>query len=573
MRSKQAITTLNSVILNGVKNLNTLTLSIQILRVAQNDTFLLNMKHLSFLLPFLLFIACTPTSRNSEWLKQAEAHYEAERYDSTLTYLYKIDENRLSEEENRTFLRLTYSIVLQSEQKAIDKMHELTTYYQEQNDTTHLQTMRAILFRNYSFRKEYEKADSIVRKMQQTYHIKNDTAGYLQTYSLKTNLHENIGNIDSALYYIDKRMEAAKTNSQRMHLHYRKSGLLLEKQAYPEAEAQMDSAKALAIADNDEEYLYHLTARYTQLYEQQKRYAELMQLLKESRKYMKRKDAASHNMYKAHVHELMHREDSALYYYDLVAKSENLFLASEALYHLSEIYNAEGDDEKAYLHHQDATGYISQVYQAYRSQAKNNAFNQLKWQTEIDGLKISRQQQAIVILSLVLVLIVLIASGIIYLQSKKKKEMKARQIQIEQENQLLRQAEELNRFREKANSLREELIRRMEVFHKVPSLRENEEGKEDKPIELSKEDWKEIKTLLDKEYDGFTSRLKETVPTLNTSDIQFCCLLKVNVSMQDIANIYHISRESASRRKQRVKVKFGNELLNGLSLDEFLQRF
>ena len=531
------------------------------------------MKHLSFLLPFFLFIACSPTSRNSEWLKQAEAHYEAGRQDSTLSYLYKIDENLLTAEENRTFLRLTYSIVLQSEQKAIDKMHELATYYQEQNDTTHLQTIRTALFRNLFFRKEYAKADSIIRKMQQTYLAKNDTSGILQTYSYQSMIHEDLGNTDSSLYYISQRLEATKNTSQRMFLHYRKADILLKSQAYQKAEIQMDSAKTLAITENNEEFIYHLTGRYTQLYEQQKRYPELMQLLKESKKYMKRKDVASHNMYKAHMYELMHREDSARYFYDLVAKSENLFLASEALYHLSRIYENGNDAEKAYLYHQDATGYIDQVFRAYQSQAKNNAFNELKWQTEIDGLKIGRQQQILLILSLVLVLIILTASGIIYLQSKRKKEMKTRQIQIEQENQLLRQAEELNRLREKANSLREELIRRMEVFHKVPSLNDNEIEKKDKPIELSKEDWKEIKTLLDKEYNGFTSRLREAVPALNASDIQFCCLLKVNVSMQDIANIYHISRESASRRKQRVKVKFGNELLNGLSLDEFLQRF
>ena len=50
-------------------------------------------------------------------------------------------------------------------------------------------------------------------------------------------------------------------------------------------------------------------------------------------------------------------------------------------------------------------------------------------------------------------------------------------------------------------------------------------------------------------------------------------LLKIKVSMQDIANIYHINKESVSRRKQRIKSKIGNDLLQGLTLDEFIQRF
>ena len=156
--------------------------------------------------------------------------------------------------------------------------------------------------------------------------------------------------------------------------------------------------------------------------------------------------------------------------------------------------------------------------------------------------------------------------------AEKRKKMEARQIQMEQENRLLRQAEELSLLRDKANGLREELIRRMEVFQKVPSLH-NESTGEDFTITLSKKDWKEIETLLNNQYDQFTHRLRKAVPALITADIQFCCLLKINVSMQDIANIYHINRESVSRRKQRIKSKIGNDLLQGLTLDEFIQRF
>jgi len=173
---------------------------------------------------------------------------------------------------------------------------------------------------------------------------------------------------------------------------------------------------------------------------------------------------------------------------------------------------------------------------------------------------------------LVLALSLLIASGIILFQRKKRKEMEIRQIMVEKENQLLRQAEELSQLREKASTLREELIRKMNVFKKVPSLQE-EPVEDRQSISLTKEDWKEIKSLLDSQYDQFTTRLKKAVPELNTSDIQFCCLLKVNISMQDLANIYHINKESVSRRKQRIKAKIGAELLKESTLDEFIQRF
>ena len=79
--------------------------------------------------------------------------------------------------------------------------------------------------------------------------------------------------------------------------------------------------------------------------------------------------------------------------------------------------------------------------------------------------------------------------------------------------------------------------------------------------------------MLDAEYDNFTTRLRKQVTTLNTADLNFCCLLKINVSMQDLANIYCINKQSVSRRKQRIKEKIGNDLLQGLTLDEFIQRF
>ena len=94
------------------------------------------MKPLSFLLSLLFFIACTPTNRNSEWLRQAEAQSDAGRTDSILTYLYKINENKLSEEESRTFHRIKLATVMNNAPKAVDKMYELASYYLQQNVST-----------------------------------------------------------------------------------------------------------------------------------------------------------------------------------------------------------------------------------------------------------------------------------------------------------------------------------------------------------------------------------------------------------------------------------------------------
>ena len=111
------------------------------------------MKHLPFLLTLILFIlACSPTHRDAEWLRQAEAHYNAGQTDSVLTYLYKINENQLNEEELRTFQRVKFATIIQTEPESIKQMKELAGYYLQQKDTIHLQTMRKILYRDYNFR-------------------------------------------------------------------------------------------------------------------------------------------------------------------------------------------------------------------------------------------------------------------------------------------------------------------------------------------------------------------------------------------------------------------------------------
>ena len=74
------------------------------------------------------------------------------------------------------------------------------------------------------------------------------------------------------------------------------------------------------------------------------------------------------------------------------------------MYHLSQYYLTMGDAEKSYQYHQDVSGYIGQVFASYGRQARDNAFKELKLTTEIDALKISRQQQVIVIVSLLFVL-------------------------------------------------------------------------------------------------------------------------------------------------------------------------
>ena len=43
-------------------------------------------------------------------------------------------------------------------------------------------------------------------------------------------------------------------------------------------------------------------------------------------------------------------------------------------------------------------------------------------------------------------------------------------------------------------------------------------------------------------FDGFSSLLRKKYPILTNEDVGFCCLIKINVSIQDLADIYCISK-------------------------------
>ena len=109
-------------------------------------------------------------------------------------------------------------------------------------------------------------------------------------------------------------------------------------------------------------------------------------------------------------------------------------------------------------------------------------------------------------------------------------------------------------------------------MRKIPSLNEEEQESGEHRIALSEREWEEIRQTVDNAYDGFSQRLLARFPLLTLKDIYFCCLVKINVSIKDLSDIYCISRTSVSKKKFRIKrEKLGAE--DSDSLDDFLRGF
>lgn len=89
-------------------------------------------------------------------------------------------------------------------------------------------------------------------------------------------------------------------------------------------------------------------------------------------------------------------------------------------------------------------------------------------------------------------------------------------------------------------------------------------------LHLSPEDWQTLRNNTDACFDNFTRRLKTAYPQLSDEEIDFCCLVKMELPLAILAEIYHIAKGSISRKKMRLKEKIG---ITDVSFDDFVASF
>lgn len=364
----------------------------------------MKLQSLSIFSLLLLLTACS-VRENDLWLQKAEQFYADKQIDSTLTYLNRIIPEKLEGEDVYTYWRIQFSTSPQPFiRHSAEKIEQLSQHYEKTKDTINLKEINHIRYRLFLYNQAYDKADSMLQIIEKRARGQQCPQELVRTYIYKTQFFKQIGKTDSALAYINKRMGIDTTHLHRKHYYREKAQTLLQLKEFGVAKEMLDSAKACAMKDKDSEFVYSLAKEYTDLYTAQGQFSEALRALRQSRRYMKRNDIPLHNMYKAHVYELMHREDSACYYYNLVSQSSNIFLASEAALRLSHLYEHIGSPEKAFRKHENAIAFLHNIYSAYNHQASASQYNELKLETEINALEIVRQRHINLILLLTFIL-------------------------------------------------------------------------------------------------------------------------------------------------------------------------
>ena len=402
-------------------------------------------------------------------------------------------------------------------------------------------------------RMEQTEEDSLNIPMLSPTSTKQDS---LNWYGYQVYQKRKSGEADSAIHYLKEVIRLRLAYSSRTYAHLA--------QIYQEKQMN-DSAihyYFLALQKDTTRSAYFYCGRVLELLHSLKEYDLAKQYIQGLRKQMKRSDIPYINLIEGDLWMELHQPDSAMKHYLIASETGNDFITSVAYERLALLMEEKRTLDTALDKHIQSIDVKNNLRNGYTFQQDTRDFEALKMKNELNELKVKQQSYVIVILALGASILLLVGGFVIYLLHRKRN-------RLVQENLILKQQEELSALREKEALLREKDARmREELFRRVRI----ENLKDGKHIQhISDADWKEIHLMLESTYPGFLPNLRQSFPALSEKELNFCCLVKINMSLQNLADIYCISINSVSRRKLRLKEKLGIDKEDSLS--KFLNRF
>lgn len=281
---------------------------------------------------------------------------------------------------------------------------------------------------------------------------------------------------------------------------------------------------------------------------------------------------------KSYLFGQMARYDSAVYYYRLSVGSTSPSVRADAYHYMSEIHHRMGNDRDAYallsrfvtladsLREARYTEETIALQESYRHEQLS--MENLYWRAQAA----SRKTNLLVMTVTVLLLLWLIT--VVYLLYRRSRRRVALQQQcIDQQAEALEQERETSSFHQRRVAEMEQKVGRLKgAFFRRLSQRVLQDIASGDNIILSDEDWDDIVQNADTVFDGFTRRLQQRYPALNKDDLRYCCMVKMQLSQQEMAQVMHLEKDSVKKRLKRIRTeKMGAD--GGVTLEEVLREF
>ena len=217
---------------------------------------------------------------------------------------------------------------------------------------------------------------------------------------------------------------------------------------------------------------------------------------------------------------------------------------------------------------------LQSLYQHERLRADN-----LRWRAQL-----AEHKHRVYWIIAISVTLLWVAGGIyliFYRRNRRRLIIQQKQL-IGQQEQIIAQQEELrhrseehlenlqkiNELQQKEGELKGAFFRQLNfsILQQVGEIRKNGN------IIFSDKDWDVITENADAIFNNFTLRLQDSYPELNKEDLRYCCMVKMQLSQSEMAQIMHLEKDSVKKRLKRIRVdKIGSG--SGVTLEELLRNF
>jgi hypothetical protein len=237
-----------------------------------------------------------------------------------------------------------------------------------------------------------------------------------------------------------------------------------------------------------------------------------------------------------------HRTDSAIHYLGISLNSNKYETKRQAYKLLSDIYVRLNNKDKALYYHIKYDESKDSVLQVkHPVNIVSSMKDIIKHQADIRSQSLTKS----IISTFSIIFILLISSifvCILFYSFLKKKDRK-----------MMRILSYMKKNNERI-SLREQ-VSNTDIYKKlISNLQYNEQivERKDKRTLLSS-DWKDLISEINTAMPLFVSSLTERYEALTSTDIHFCCLVRMEFSYPDIANIQGYTQQAIDKRKQEIK--------------------
>lgn len=306
-------------------------------------------------------------------------------------------------------------------------------------------------------------------------------------------------------------------------------------------------------------------------YQQAQKYLQLL-----SNERRSRYEVPHYLLLRGRTHDALNQADSAKYYYQQAAASTSATIAMEANVLLFDLINKEDYPEQAFYCKQKGNTIKHNILSNINSEIQRKEFNELKLQNELYQLHFQQQKHELWMLGIITALLSIGFIAFFFYQKEKKERLQQENLLLHKEAELSGLREKEIRQRNKEAELREALFRRISFFHKLPSLHADDKPDEsatNSKITVTNAEWAEVISAVNDAFDNFVVRLRQAYPSLGEKEIGFCCLVKTNVNLQDLSDIYCVSKAAITKRKYRIKTDKLGITDENISLDSFLKAF